>query len=470
MFGYNWRMNYRGQSLSQLIADYGGEEVSAIDVYSDIFQLGYGFIQHTGEGYTHKANPIILGNFNGKMQRQVMLEDTFEDQLAIFQQADWAILNGLTYWGRRNRADAQSQLCAYMIDLDGISPKTFNNFLHAAYESIEIYDDRGVYPIPQYVIMSGTNVHLYYVLEAPISLYPKAKTELKKLKYALTDLIWNRYTSFIKHPQHQGINQGFRIIGGKTKKGGVVRAFRLNLHPTSIEELNQYVKKENRADVQEIINPVKHYTREEAKELFPEWYERVVEGKGERKLWTVKEDLYNWWLRKLNEEGNVTYGHRYFCIMALAIYASKCGIIDKDRVKADAIKLQPLFNSLKPDAPFTEGDIDSALECLDQRYCTFPRKDIEKITAIQMPANKRNGLKQAQHLEIARAIRDVKQKQAGRCWTDGNSRKGCPNKKHPKRDLILSYAKEHPQANHSEIARALGISRPTVIKWLKNQD
>lgn len=37
-----------------------------------------------------------------------------------------------------------------------------------------------------------------------------------------------------------------------------------------------------------------------------------------------------------------------------------------------------------------------------------------------------------------------------------------------KADLVREYAAEHPDANHSEIARALGISRPTVIKWLKD--
>ena len=34
-----------------------------MDVYSDIFQLGYGFIQTEGEpSGEHKANPIIVGS------------------------------------------------------------------------------------------------------------------------------------------------------------------------------------------------------------------------------------------------------------------------------------------------------------------------------------------------------------------------------------------------------------------------
>ena len=48
---------------------------------------------------------------------------------------------------------------------------------------------------------------------------------------------------------------------------------------------------------------------------------------------------------------------------------------------------------------------------------------------------------------------------------DGNwrNRDGAPTK----RDGILAYAAAHPGASHSAIAKALGVSRKTVIKWLK---
>ena len=37
------------------------------------------------------------------------------------------------------------------------------------------------------------------------------------------------------------------------------------------------------------------YSLEEAKEKFPEWYERViVQGNKERGHWTCKRDLYDW--------------------------------------------------------------------------------------------------------------------------------------------------------------------------------
>ena len=86
------------------------------------------------------------------------------------------------------------------------------------------------------------------------------------------------------------------------------------------------------------------------------------------------------------------------------------------------------------------------------------RTRIERRTAIALPKNKRNGRSQAKHLEGARAIRDINNDN----WREGNGRK-------PKADLVRDYALAHPDANHSEIARALGISRPTVIKWLKTE-
>lgn len=72
--------------LDSVLKDYGASEVSALDVYADIFKLGEGFIQRSGEvAGDHKANPIVLGSFGGVIRRRILLEDTFEDTLAEFQ-------------------------------------------------------------------------------------------------------------------------------------------------------------------------------------------------------------------------------------------------------------------------------------------------------------------------------------------------------------------------------------------------
>lgn len=439
-----------------------------MEVYSDIFRLGDGFIQTEGEpGGLCKANPIILGSFGGhynsdgklvgdRRRRRILFEDTFEETLAEFRDANWAITNGLTYWGRANTADAQSKMCAMIFDLDGQDDGALTAFLY------NCRSDYPVYPEPNYIILSGHNVHLYYVLEEPADLYPNTKSLLKDMKYHLTDRMWNKHTSREwEHPQHQGINQGFRVIGGKTKDGGTVRAFAVNTHPFSLEELNDFLPPEQQVDLSKKWRETR-YTLEQAKERFPEWYEKVIVGGGRADgSWNAKEDLYNWWLRKIR--AGATFSHRYFCLMALAIYAVKCGITDRKRVKADMDSLVPFLDSVDTEHPFgNDHEVENALECLDLRYKKFPIKDLERISGIAIPKNKRNYRKQALHLRMARSNLEILSEDAG------HALQGRPKGSGEKRELIRSYAREHPDANHSDIAKALGVSRSTVIKWLKD--
>lgn len=464
-------------SLPEGLTDYvsileyfGAYEVSDMELYGDVFKLGTGFLTKAGEhrgSHEFNGNPIILGSFDEKIRREMVFEDTFEEQLRRFQeQADWAILNGLTYWGRVNDGQHQNKLCAFVFDYDIDKqkqvPKKLYNFLYGAFSESKLY------PIPNYMVLSSHNVHLYYVLEEPLDLFPIVKTQAKKLKHELSRIMMNRYTTNIEKPDAQGINQGFRIVGGKTKAAeGVayptVRAFRLNEHPFSIEELNERVPEDAR------VQPGRKskYTIEQVKKQFPEWYEQVIVG-GKRTTgrWVVKEDLYRWWLKKAYAEA--VPGHRYYCVMALAVFAAKCGILDKGRVRRDAESLLEKFNDFAGAEPFTKKDIKSALECLDLRFCNFSRKELESYTGVPMPANKRNYRPQALHLAGARAIQKVNDEFNGTNWREGNGRpKGSPNKDHPKRDAIRAYAAENPGASQRAIAKALGVSPTTVNKWLK---
>lgn len=443
--------------LSEIVEEWGGKPEEPMDFYADVFKLGLGIIQREGEppgGF--KANPLIIGHSggeNGRMHRKILFEDTFSETLAEFQGMDWAFLSPCSYFGRSNSAERQSKLFAFVFDIDGVEDSNLNNFFSGAFVG-------GAYPVPQHVVLSGHGVHLYYVLEEPLDLYPNIKTQAKELKYALTRRMWNRYTSTVEEVQYQGINQSFRVPGSKTKEDApisTVKAYRVNPHPATLDELNGFVPEESRIDVANRYR-ASRMTAAEANEKYPEWYSRIVEGGGQRGQWTAKRDLYEWWRRKIAEEA--TYGHRYFCIMALAIYAAKCGIYDPEQVEKDALEFVPYLNSLNPEHPFTEEDAHSALECLDARYVTFPRHDIAKLTDIDIPANKRNGRKQEVHLAGARAVQAINDQFNGTDWREGNGRK-------PKRDLIRDYAAGHPDANHSEIARELGVSRSTVVKWLK---
>ena len=48
----------------------------------------------------------------------------------------------------------------------------------------------------------------------------------------------------------------------------------------------------------------------EAKEKYPDWYERRIVKKERRGRWTVKRDLYDWWLHRIEDEIRVATSFR----------------------------------------------------------------------------------------------------------------------------------------------------------------
>lgn len=437
--------------LEDVIKEYGGVEVSAMDVYSDIFRLGEHEIQTEGEKPgKFKGNPVGYWKNQNRQKGhyRIFFEDTFEDVLKEFQKADFSILNGLTYFGRKNLQEKASKMYAMIIDYDGVTDQLLHNFLHGAF--VKEFD---IYPLPNYIVLSGHGIHLYYVFENPISLYPNMKLQLKAFKYAMIEKIWNMYTSEEEHKQFQGINQGFRVIGGKTKiPGVVVRAFRLNLHPYSLTELGKYIPKESRVDEKKLWKE-SQMTIQEAMKKYPEWYEKKVVRKESRSYWQCKEDLYQWWIEKI--KAGATYRHRYFAIMCLAIYGVKCGK-KKEDVEADALSLVPFLNDINPEEPFTKEDVYSAMECFDMRYCTFPINDIVKISGIPIEKNKRNGRKRADHVKLMNYIRD--EINGNTDWRNKDGRPSAEKK-------VQEFLETNPFATKKEIKDGTGLSYPTIRKY-----
>ena len=437
--------------LEDVLKKWGGVEVTAMEVYRDIFHLGENDIQKEGEAKgAYKSNPLgYYKNENeDKGHYRIMFDDTFEEVLKELQQADFSILNGITYFGRKNTQAHASKMYAMIFDLDGVTDETLGNFLHSCFSEFTIY------PLPNYIILSGHGVHLYYVFEEPIPLYPNIKLQLKELKYALIQKMWNRYTTKNwEKVQYQGINQGFRVIGGKTKIEGVlVRAFRLNTHPYCLEQLNQYIPEDKRIDESKLWKESK-MTLAEAKKKYPEWYDkRVVQGQ-RKGTWTCKEDLYRWWIRRIEEGASV--GHRYFCIMCLAIYGVKSGV-PQEQVEQDAKRLLPFLDNMSDTEPFTENDVMSALDCFDERYITFPIKDIEKLSGIDIPRNKRNGRKQADHVKLMNFIRD--EINGNKDWRNMDGRPTAEQ-------TVREWRETHPEGRKADCIRETGLSKPTVYRW-----
>jgi len=446
--------------LSDVIERYGGTKVDPLDVYKDIFRIGEGFIQKEYEPKgSFKANPIAY--YKNKNEDhghfRIMFEDKFEE---IYQNelvnADFCVMNGLTYFGAKYTSDRASKMCAMIFDIDGVTDDSLNNFFYAAFNK-----DFDYYPLPNYVALSGHGIHLYYVFEEPVPLFPNLKLQLKEFKYSLTEKMWNRNTSVDEKVQKQGINQPFRILGGRCKKNAPldrVEVYRVNQHPVNIEYLNRFVPTKIEIDKKKLFKESK-LTLDQAKEKYPEWYE-VLNGK--RSYWTVKRDLYDWWIKQIKKEENgASYGHRYFCIMTLVIYGIKCGL-SKDEIKQDAIDLIPFLNGLNEKESFTEEDIKSALECYDERYNTFPLKDIEKLTNIRIERNKRNGRKRNAHIKMVNATRKFRRDVLNE---DEYKNNGRPKGSSKQKDIVIRWRLEHPSGRKADCIRDTGLTKPTVYKW-----
>lgn len=451
--------------LEDVIREWGGHEVTAMELYTDMFWLGEHLIQRENEpAGEFKANPLGYCKKNDakKGKYRILFEDTFEEVLHELQEEDFAIVNGITYYGRKNLAAQASKMYAMIFDLDGVTDATLGNFFSGAYRS-------EVYPIPNYVALSGHGVHLYYLFDEPISLYPNIKIQLKELKYALIKKMWNQYTSESEKVQYQGINQGFRPIGGKTKiEGRRVKAFQINTHPFTLEQLCEYVPVEFRVDQAKIWKETK-LTLEQAKKKYPEWYEKVIVRKDTTpKKWDIAGKvhgdnpyaLYDWWMQKIREGAAV--GHRYFCLMCLAIYGVKNGK-SYEEVEKDALSLIPFMDGLSNDHkdPFTEEDCQSALECYDERYYRFPIKDIVKITGIEIEQNKRNGRKQAVHLGRARAVQQFDDPEGN--W---RNKEGAPIKA----KIIKEWRESHPNGTKADCNRDTKLDPKTIRKWWNGEE
>lgn len=69
----------------------------------------------------------------------------------------------------------------------------------------------------------------------------------------------------------------------------------------------------------------------------------------------------------------------------------------------------PMFDFISDDEHnrFTKRDVLDAMNMYQESYVTYSRAEVERVSGISVPPNKRNGRKQAVHLERARAVQNI---------------------------------------------------------------
>ena len=440
------------------------EPVEPYEFYREIFPKGS--FERKGHYEDAKGNAIALTvpkkqdsqengvaleiEGDGKTRRHLITDEL--EELGEIQNTDFTIMSPISYFGRQRSGKNARYLYALVFDLDGVYMPQLRDTLHQM--------NKDIIPKATFIVNSGTGLHLYYVLTEPVPMYPHNQKILKELKYSLTRQIWNRFTSSIKEPQMQGVLQGFRVVGSGSKLGRdyPVVAYRFG-GAVELEKLLDYIPASNgeRQHLQALMKKSR-LSLAEAREKYPDWYERRIVKKERRGRWTVKRDLYDWWLRRIADE--IKVGHRFYGIMTLAIYAKKCDI-DEDELREDAFGLLQRYDDMSVEDinRFTKDDIVCALEMFNEDYVTFPRDDIATISGMSMPVNKRNWRKQRDHVHVMNTMKTLK-KQLGESVKEGRPKgSGTAEKK------VYEWRQQHPEGRKADCHRDTGLDPKTIRKW-----
>jgi hypothetical protein len=451
------------------LSDRGYNGICAIDFYNDIFgddleeerlpedyKTGeYGGVAvEKVKKYDESGNVVLDGKGNEKYigRRYTVTKGNMELYDLIDKSENFCMIAPISYAGRTRKNSNARFMYALCIEVDYIQPKGGLNELIYSWE-------RKTMPVPKptYIVCSGNGLHLYYVFERPIPLWKNIFEQLTEAKKYLTPRLWTKYISTAYNAiQYESINQPFRCVGSRTKGHSYVMAFECG-EKISIEYLNEFLPEDKKLNCIYKSN----CTLEQAKEMYPEWYQRrIVEGKP-RGHWKRYEPIYYNWIDKILDGAVV--GHRYNCLENLCSLAVQCNIAP-EQVERDCRRVAERFEELTTDENnhFTEYDIICALKTYHTATEQAYRRRIEYIskkTGIELTPNKRNGRKQDVHVKIMSSTRDV-------LYPDGawRNKGGRPTVEQTVREYVVA----HPEQNVTELAKNLGVSRPTIYKYLKN--
>ena len=218
--------------LANELYSLGYEQVQPMDFYRDIFPIGdlddrREFPEQREE---HKYCAILLevSNTKAKVKRHTVTDDL--DVIDEVQHSpNFCLMSPISYIGKSRDSKNARNLYALVVELDYVLVKKGVQVgLHSLIKQFtEDESGKSILPRPTYLVASGSGLHLYYVFEKPIPLFPNVVHSFQLYKRTLTTKLWNKYvtTAYKKHEvQQESLFQGFRVVGTLTKKGDKVEA------------------------------------------------------------------------------------------------------------------------------------------------------------------------------------------------------------------------------------------------------
>lgn len=448
----DWVAEYEGKV--ELMRERGFTEVEPKAFYREMFPEGsLQSVEHDGRGNVIATQ--IRPSGRGKTKQWIV-----DDSLQMLDKVigdEFGLVPPISFYGKTHKKQNAHELYAVAIDIDYVGVQQLKNLLKQFGNGVQLR--------PTYLVSSGKGVHVYYFLKEPVQLYHNLESTLAALKESFIRRLWND-TSSLKpdDPDITGIYQGFRCVGSQSKLGEAypVRAYKLSDNRYTLEDIKASIP-DCKVDLSVLTVKPRDNKRmpiEKAKQLYPEWYQaRVIEGQPKKKgTWTCNEALYEWWKAKIIT--NVKVGGRYFSIMALCAYGLKCGIPEK-QIKKDAYSFLDHLESLTDDETnhFTREDVKDALKALqaDNKLLSTmaSREWIEKQTKVPIPPNKRNGRKQAVHVQFMNLNRQFKVMN-GECTNGGRP---------TAQAKVQEWRLAHPEGRKADCVRDTGLDKKTVYKW-----
>lgn len=458
------------------IAHKGYQGVSAIDFYDDIFGDDLEEERMPGDYVTGEyagiavervqkldkdGNPVLDSKGHPKYigRRTTVTKSNMELYNLIDSSENFCIIAPMSYAGRVRTNENARFMYAFCIEVDHIEPKNGLEELFYSWERKVM-----ALPKPTYIVCSGNGLHLYYVFERPIPMWQNIFERFKEAKKFFTPRFWTKYISTAyEKVEYESVNQPFRCVGTRTKGNSYALAFEIG-EKVTIEYLNKFLPEDKQLTA--IYKP--SCSLEEAKKLYPEWYNRRIVKGEKRGHWTRYKPIYYNWKQKILDGAVV--GRRYNCLENLCSLAVQCNI-PPEEVEKDCREVAERFEILtnSDDNHFTDYDVICALRTYHTASEQAYRRKIDFIstkTGIQLTPNKRNHRKQTIHLRLARANRDILCEERGKSdWREGAGR---PAGSGTKQQQIQQWRTEHPDGKPRDCIEATGISKNTVYKWWKS--
>lgn len=464
------------------ILDALGEEVSCATFYQDyLFKDLY-------EGRFKEEYKVLVTEYDAEAGSKVHKVDV--DEIEDYLDLNDVALSPCLFHGNWRKKKLINYVPAFVLDIDKLRPNHLQRFFRLF--------DEGRLLRPTFIANSGSGVHFYYILDQMLrcdSGYNEANNLIAEAIYrALYDDVIKKEKW--KDAQRHWIGQDYRVVNSKTKLDQVSKIFKTGdvytidqlakHYDIQIDTKKRYASKSmikyatsiakdleietpdfsNSKETYDFIQKYKdsaYVVREERRQ------KRAAKNKNRSKR---KEG--SWYQNTLHHmQDHTQAGYRFSSMKALAIIAYKeRSKITRDMFLQDLEDLTKYWSSSDWDGDdFNSNNVKDIIRLYDnaEKYSNTTAETLEEWLGypFKRVGTKRNGLKQKDHLEIARAIQVIKDKQQGKNWREGNGR---PVGSGTAEEKVKVWRKKHPKGLKIDCHRDTGLSRVTINKWWKDTD